>query len=76
MNLGPPGVTYLAEAHQETALERDSLGTRQPLREALMTEWRDQMVDNPVDDGAYAVGWTVSGLAVLGTIVAVWVFAI
>ncbi|HZR72657.1 hypothetical protein [Bradyrhizobium sp.] len=41
-----------------------------------MTEWRDQMVDRPEDDGAYAVGWTVSGLAVLGTIVAVWVFAI
>ncbi|WP_298108746.1 hypothetical protein [Bradyrhizobium sp.] len=42
-----------------------------------MTEWRDQMVDQPpADDGAYAVGWTVSGLAVLGTIVAVWMFGI
>jgi hypothetical protein len=42
-----------------------------------MTEWRDQMVDRPLDDdGAYAVGWTVSGLAVLGTIVAVWMFGI
>jgi hypothetical protein len=41
-----------------------------------MTEWRDQMVEQPVDDGGYAVGWTVSGLAVLGTIVAVWVFGI
>ena len=42
-----------------------------------MTEWRDQMVDRPTDDdGAYAVGWTVSGLAVLGTIVAVWVLGI
>ena len=42
-----------------------------------MTGWRDQMVDNPMDDdGGYAVGWTVSGLAVLGTIVAVWMFGI
>ena len=41
-----------------------------------MTEWRDDMVERPVDDGAYAAGWTVSGLAVLGAIVAVWVFGI
>jgi hypothetical protein len=42
-----------------------------------MTEWRDDMVDRTVaNDGAYAMGWTVSGLAVLGTIVAVWVFGI
>jgi hypothetical protein len=66
LNLGPPGATYRQEAiNKETAL-----------REALMTEWHDQMVDRPTDDGAYAVGWTVSGLAVLGTIVAVWVFGI
>jgi hypothetical protein len=42
-----------------------------------MTEWRDTMVDQiDTDDGAYAAGWTVSGLAVLGAIVAVWVFGI
>ena len=42
-----------------------------------MTEWRDTMVDRPeAGDGAYAVGWTLSGLAVLGTIVAVWVLGI
>ena len=42
-----------------------------------MTEWRDEMVDrSTTDDGAYAMGWTVSGLAVLGTIVAVWVLGI
>ncbi len=46
-------------------------------REALMSEWRDEMVDRPPDDeGAYAAGWTVSGLAVLGTIVVVWIFGI
>jgi hypothetical protein len=66
MNLVPFwGDLTRKEAQHETAL-----------REALMAEWRDQMVDNPVEDGAYAVGWTVSGLAVLGTIVAVWVFGI
>jgi hypothetical protein len=42
-----------------------------------MTEWHDTMVDRPeADDRAYAVGWTLSGLAVLGTIVAVWVLGI
>jgi hypothetical protein len=28
------------------------------------------------DEQAYAVGWTISGLATLGAIVAVWMFAI
>lgn len=28
------------------------------------------------DESAYAVGWTISGLATLGAIVAVWMFAI
>ena len=42
-----------------------------------MTEWHDNMVDRPeIEDGAYAAGWTVSGLAVLGAIVAIWVFGI
>lgn len=34
----------------------------------------DEMRDGSDDDGAYAVGWTISGLATLGTIVVVWVF--
>ena len=42
-----------------------------------MTHWHDTMVDHPQADGAvYATGWTISGLAVLGTIVAVWVLGI
>lgn len=42
-----------------------------------MTRWRDTMVDQPETDGAtYLTGWTVSGLAVLGTIVAVWALGI
>ena len=42
-----------------------------------MSHWHDTMVDTPETDGAeYATGWTISGLATLGAIVAVWIFAI
>jgi len=42
-----------------------------------MTQWRDTMVDQPeTDDATYLTGWTVSGLAVLGTILAVWALGI
>lgn len=42
-----------------------------------MTHWHDTMVDTPESDGAaYVTGWTISGLAVLGTIVAVWILGI
>jgi len=35
------------------------------------------MVERPDNDGAvYAAGWTISGLAVIGAIVAVWVLGI
>jgi hypothetical protein len=47
------------------------------LQEAVMTHWHDSMVDRPETDGAvYVTGWTISGLAVLGAIVAVWVLGI
>jgi len=47
------------------------------LQEAIMSHWHDTMVDRPETDGAvYATGWTISGLAVLGAIVAVWVLGI
>lgn len=45
-------------------------------------DWRSAMVRTETsngsreDDGAYAAGWTISGLATLGTIIVVWVFAI
>jgi hypothetical protein len=45
-------------------------------------DWRSAMLrtessyDTRADDAAYAAGWTISGLATLGTIIAVWVFAI
>jgi hypothetical protein len=50
---------------------------RSDLQEAIMTDWHDTMVDRPEADGAiYATGWTISGLAVLGAIVAVWLLGI
>jgi hypothetical protein len=46
-------------------------------KEAAMTDWHDTMVDRPeTDEAAYVTGWTISGLAVLGTIVAVWLLGI
>ena len=42
-----------------------------------MSHWNDTMVDRPEPDGAsYVAGWTVSGVVVLGAIVAVWVLGI
>jgi hypothetical protein len=42
-----------------------------------MTHRRNTMVGRPETDGAvYVTGWTISGLAVLGAVVAVWVFGI
>jgi hypothetical protein len=47
------------------------------LEEAVVTHWHDSMVDRPETDSAvYVTGWTISGLAVLGTIVAVWILGI
>jgi hypothetical protein len=45
--------------------------------EAVMSDWRDSMVDRPEpDDGAYLTGWTISGIAVIATIITVWVLGI
>jgi hypothetical protein len=45
--------------------------------EPIMSHWRDTMVDRPEVNGAvYVTGWTISGLAVLATIVAVWILGI
>ena len=53
------------------------LTTSGAFQEARMTHWHDTMVDRPETDGAvYATGWTISGLAVLGTVVAVWLLGI
>jgi hypothetical protein len=47
------------------------------MQEKIMTHWNDTMVDRPETDGAvYVTGWTISGLTVLGAILAVWVFGI
>ena len=40
-------------------------------------QWHDTMVDQPDASGpAYVTGWTISGLAVIVTILAVWVLGI
>ncbi|MBU6464946.1 MAG: hypothetical protein KGK01_11940 [Bradyrhizobium sp.] len=36
----------------------------------------EDMRGNVDGQAAYAAGWTISGLATLGAIVAVWIFAI
>jgi hypothetical protein len=47
-----------------------------------MLHWRDStaradaMRGTSEDATAYAAGWTISGLATLGAILVVWVFAI
>ncbi len=42
-----------------------------------MNHWRDTMVDRPESDGsAYVTGWTISGIALLATILTVWVLGI
>jgi len=46
-------------------------------QKAAMSCWHHTTVNRPDMDGAaYAMGWTISGLAVLGTIVAVWILGI
>jgi hypothetical protein len=61
LNLAQAAATYLAEV----------------IWEAVMSHWHDTMVDTPETDGAvYVTGWTVSGLAVLGAILAVWILGI
>jgi hypothetical protein len=50
------------------------------LQEAIM--WRDStpradaLHATSEDETAYVAGWTISGLATLGAILAVWIFAI
>jgi hypothetical protein len=51
---------------------------RQPSKEAQMNhQWHDTMVETPEPNGpAYVTGWTISGLAVIITIIAVWLLGI
>lgn len=42
-----------------------------------MTHWHDTMVERPDTDGAvYATGWTISGLAVLAAVIAIWLLGV
>jgi hypothetical protein len=55
---------------------------REVFQECQMSHWRnstaraDVMRGTGEDEAAYVAGWTLSGLATLATILAVWVFAI
>jgi hypothetical protein len=67
----PPCRTAATEPAASTAVAPLNL---KPL---AMTHWHDTMVEQPETDGAvYATGWTISGLAVLAAIVAVWILGI
>jgi hypothetical protein len=74
-NRRPIRLSALFEPPQGVA--RLNLQERKTLSEAVMNHWRDTMVDRPEPDGAaYLAGWTVAGVAVIATIVAVWVLGI
>jgi len=66
---------------EEPVEARTVISARQGVRRDAM-DWRSAMVrtestwDTSEDAVAYRVGWTISGLATLGTIIAVWMFAI
>jgi hypothetical protein len=46
-------------------------------QKATMSHWHHTTMDRQETDGAaHAMGWTISGLAVLGTIVAAWILGI
>jgi hypothetical protein len=46
-------------------------------QKATMSHWQHTTMDGPETDGpVYAMDWTISGLAVLGTIVAAWILGI
>ena len=71
-----PAANVGIDSFEPCAAGEDLTG-RGKLQEAVMTHWHDRMVDRPETDGAgYATGGTISGLAVLGAIVAVWVLGI
>jgi hypothetical protein len=65
-NYAPPLLlNYWASGSEETAMDWRSSMVR-----------TDTMRDTRDDEAFYAAGWTISGLATLGTIIAVWMFAI
>jgi hypothetical protein len=64
---GGGGSDCLAELYQEAIMSDHWPAS---------TERVDVMHGSSEDTAAYAAGWTVSGLATLATILAVWVFAI
>jgi hypothetical protein len=73
---GPGAGAFSFLVVEPPAAVRD-VSNRANLGEAAMTHWNDTMVDGPESDVAiYATGWSISVLAVLGAIFAVWIFGI
>jgi hypothetical protein len=79
-NSSPVSRLYQKRFQQKRAPRDCPVGAeiKEDFQEAKMTRWHDTMVDQPESDhdAGYAAGWTISGLAMLGAIVTVWVFAI
>ena len=72
----PQGETSRAVEPLVSANDLLTRGSVNP-EETAMGQWRDSMVDRPETDGAaYLTGWTISGVAVLAAIVAVWALGI
>ena len=72
-----PGTTSAINCLQLNLCDWGETQHRGHLKEAVMTHWQDRMVDRPEPDyAAYATGWTISGLAILATILAVWILGI
>ena len=72
----PQGETSRAVEPLASANDLLTRGSVNP-EETAMGQWRDSMVDRPETDGAaYLTGWTISGAAVLGTVLAVWLLGI
>jgi hypothetical protein len=81
LSTGWHSLTTVRPGVEPLAITPDIAMGRQACRRFDMTHWQqhwhDHMADQPdPGDGAYLTGWTISGLAVLGTIVAVWLLGV
>lgn len=83
LNLPPAAPTYLTGGSPAAFSSEADVGSRQEnasnskLEAQMNHQWHDTMVETPEPNGpAYLTGWTISGLAVIGTIIAVWLLGI
>ena len=80
MDIDDRGIQLLLREVQSESLIIAMKGASEELREKIFKNMSqraaDMMRDIGEENAAYAAGWTISGIATLATIVAVWVFAI